>query len=86
MSHYVYILKCADGTYYTGYTTDVEKRIKAHNEGRGAKYTRSRIPCETVYTEVFEDKREAMRREWEIKNRFTRKEKEKLINTFSKVL
>jgi len=86
MSHYVYILKCADGTYYTGYTTDVEKRVKAHNEGRGAKYTRSRIPCETVYTEAFEDKREAMRREWEIKNRLTRKEKEKLINTFSKVL
>ena len=86
MSHYVYILKCADGTYYTGYTTNVEKRVKAHNEGRGAKYTRSRIPCETVYTEAFEDKREAMRREWEIKNRLTRKEKEKLINTFSKVL
>ena len=77
--HYCYILECADGTYYTGYTTDLEKRLKAHNEGNnGAKYTRSRRPCRLVFSEGFETKTEALSREWHVK-RLSRLEKEKLI-------
>ena len=76
--HYVYILRCADGTLYTGWTTDVEKRLETHNSGKGAKYTRSRRPVELVYTEEFEDKIEAQHREREIK-KLTREGKEKLI-------
>ena len=77
---YVYILRCADGTLYTGWTTDIERRLKEHNgEGPGAKYTRARRPCSLAYTETFDDKRSAMRREWEIKNRLSRTEKEALI-------
>lgn len=81
--YYIYILLCADNTYYTGFTTDVEKRLLEHNGGKGAKYTRGRTPCKLVYTESFEDKRSAMKREWEIKHSFTRKEKEELIRSKS---
>lgn len=77
--HYVYIVKCSDGTYYTGYTNDLEKRLLAHNAGKGAKYTRNRLPVEMVYFEEYEDKSEAMKREYAIK-RLTRKQKEKLIS------
>ena len=77
--HYTYMLKCKDNTYYTGYTCDLEKRLKAHNEGKGAKYTKGRGPVELVYYEKYEDKHTAMRREWEIK-RLSRREKEKMIN------
>lgn len=76
--NYTYILRCKDGTYYTGWTNHIEKRVKAHNQGKGAKYTRARRPVELVYYEIFETKEEAMRREWEIKQ-LSRKEKEKLI-------
>lgn len=76
--HYVYILRCADGTFYTGYTTDPERRTKVHNSGKGAKYTRSRRPVELIYTEEFDDKREAQRREYAIKQ-LTRTEKVELI-------
>ena len=76
--HYTYMLKCKDNTYYTGYTTDLEKRIKAHNEGKGAKYTRGRGPVELVYYEEHEEKTSAMRREWEIKQ-MSRREKETMI-------
>ena len=76
--HYVYILKCADNTFYTGYTTDPERRTKVHNSGKGAKYTRSRRPVELIYTEQFSDKREAQRREYAIKQ-MTRAEKENLL-------
>ena len=76
--NYTYILKCKDETLYTGWTNDIEKRLEAHNAGKGAKYTRSRRPVELVYLEQFETKEEAMRREWEIK-RMSRKEKEALI-------
>jgi len=80
---YTYILLCADGTYYTGWTTDLARREREHNRpGKGAKYTRSRIPCRIVYYESFDDKRDAMRREWEIKHRLTRAEKESLIRDF----
>ena len=73
--HYTYMLKCKDNTYYTGYTNDLEKRLKAHNEGKGAKYTRGRVPVELIYYEEYEDKHSAMRREWEIKQ-LSRSEKE----------
>ena len=77
--HYAYIVKCSDGTYYTGYTNDLEKRLLAHNAGKGAKYTRNRLPVEIVYFEEYEDKSEAMKREYAIK-RLTREQKEKLIS------
>ncbi len=80
MSYYVYILECADGTFYTGYSTDPGKRLKMHNAGKGAKYTRSRRPCSLVYTEVFEDKSAALSREWHIKHGLSHEEKMKMIN------
>lgn len=77
--NYTYIVKCSDGTYYTGWTNDIKKRVKAHNEGKGAKYTKPRRPVELAYYEAYETKEEAMRREWEIKQ-LSRKEKEELVN------
>lgn len=81
MSAYTYILKCSDGTFYTGWTNDLEKRLAAHNSGKGSKYTASRRPVEFVYTECFETKQEAMKREAEIK-KLTRAEKIELINKY----
>lgn len=78
--NYVYILRCADGSFYTGWTTDPERRAKVHNSGKGAKYTRSRRPVELIYYESFDDKIEAQRRECAIK-KLTRAEKEALIAT-----
>ncbi len=77
-NNFTYILKCADGSLYTGWTNDLPKRVAAHNAGTGAKYTRSRRPAELVYYEVFPTKEEAMRREYEIKH-MSREEKEALI-------
>lgn len=77
-ANYTYIVHCADGTYYTGWTNHLEKRIKAHNSGKGAKYTKSRRPVELVYYETFSTPEEAMSREWHIKH-LKRAEKEKLI-------
>lgn len=77
--NYTYIVRCNDGTYYTGWTNDIEKRLKTHNEGKGAKYTKTRRPVTLVYYEIFQTKEEAMRREWEIKQ-MKRGEKEKLFN------
>ena len=74
----VYILRCADGTLYTGSTNDVEKRLAAHNAGRGAKYTRARRPCALVYVEEAADKGAALRREAANK-RLTRTQKLRLI-------
>lgn len=79
MSHYVYVLECADGSLYTGYTTDLERRIGEHNDGTGAKYTRGRTPVELVYTERFESRSAAMSREYAIK-RLSRAEKETLVD------
>jgi len=78
MSYYVYILRCADNTLYTGWTTDLKARINAHNAGTGAKYTRGRGPVEMVYREELPDKSAAMQREWAIK-KLTRREKLALI-------
>ena len=75
--HYTYMLQCKDGTYYIGYTNDLKKRVKAHNEGKGAKYTKGRGPVELVYYEEYEEKSQAMRREWEMK-RLSRSQKEEL--------
>lgn len=79
--NYVYILECSDNTLYTGWTNDLEKRIKMHSSGKGAKYTRGRTPVKLLYYEIFEDKKEAMRREYKIK-RLTRLQKEALIKNF----
>lgn len=76
--NYTYVLQCSDGSFYTGWTNHLQKRLQAHNEGRGAKYTRGRRPVELVYQEEFETRQEAMRREAAIK-RMTRKEKEALV-------
>lgn len=79
-SHFVYILRCADGTLYTGYTTELPRRIEMHNTGKGAKYTRGRGPVALLYAEEGESRSWGMRREGEIKS-LTREEKEKLIRT-----
>lgn len=79
MEHcYVYILECCDGTYYTGWTNHLEQRIRTHNAGKGARYTRSRLPVQLVYYEELETKSCAMKREYEIKQ-LSRSEKQHLI-------
>ena len=77
---YVYILRCGDGTLYTGITDDIPRRLAAHRSGKGAKYTRGRGPLELVYQEQVPDKSAALRREMEIK-RLRRAEKEQLIKS-----
>lgn len=67
MNNVVYIVECADGTLYTGWTRDVAARIAAHNSGAGAKYTRGRLPVRLLYSETYSTKGEALRREHEIK-------------------
>lgn len=76
--NYTYIVECRDESLYTGWTTDLKRRITAHNAGKGAKYTKSRRPVRLVYWEEFETKEEAMRREYAIKH-MSRQEKKKLI-------
>ena len=76
--NFVYILRCSDGTLYSGWTNDLEARLKTHNAGKGAKYTRSRLPVELVYSEELESPSAAMRREYELKQ-LSRKEKLDLI-------
>ena len=80
--NYTYIVQCSDGTYYTGWTNDLEKRIKSHNAGTGAKYTRPRLPVTLVYYETFATKQEAMRREYAIKQ-LNRQQKDSLIRSFA---
>lgn len=77
--YYTYILECADGSLYTGITNDTEKRLKVHNSGKGAKYTRGRLPVTLIYREEANTKGEALTRESQIK-KLTREEKLKLIN------
>ena len=81
--NYTYIVECADGTWYTGWTNDLESRLKAHNSGSGAKYTRSRLPVRLIYYETFETKTEAQRREYAIKH-LSRAAKEKLVESHEK--
>lgn len=75
---WVYIMECADGTLYTGWTTDLVERLAAHNAGAGARYTRGRGPLRLVYQECCSDRSQALRRECEIK-RLTREQKQRLI-------
>lgn len=78
--NYTYILKCSDNTLYCGWTKELDKRVKAHNDGKGAKYTRSRRPVSLAYYEMFETKEEAMKREAAIK-KLSRKDKLKLLQS-----
>ena len=78
MSCYCYILECADGTYYTGWTVNPERRVAMHNKGRGARYTRTRGPVKLVYVEELPDRKSAMKREIAIKG-MKRGQKMKLI-------
>jgi len=78
-NYYAYILRCADGSFYCGYTDDPERRLKVHNAGNGGKYTRAKRPCTLVYTEGFLTKQEAMSREWHLK-RLSHREKEELCS------
>lgn len=80
-SWFVYMVRCSDGTLYTGATTDVKRRVLAHNTGRGARYTRSRLPVSLVYLEEAQDRSDALRREAAIK-RFHRPDKEDLVCEF----
>lgn len=77
--NYTYIIECADGSLYCGWTNDLDKRLADHNAGKGAKYTKPRLPVKLVYHEEFDTKEEAMSREWHIKQ-LGREEKLKLIN------
>lgn len=76
--NYVYILRCSDDTLYCGWTTDLKHRIAVHNAGTGAKYTKSRRPVELTYYEEYENRHDALSREWNIKH-MTREEKLELI-------
>lgn len=77
----VYILECKDGSLYTGITNDLDKRLKTHNDGNGAKYTRTRLPVVLKYFKIVEGKIEASKEEYNIKQ-LTRKQKQKLIRDF----
>ena len=83
MACYCYILKCADGTFYTGWTIDPERRVSQHNKGIGAKYTSTRRPVELVYLETHPNRREAMKRELAIK-KMKREQKRKLVEGIEK--
>ena len=85
MNNYTYILQCADGTYYCGWTNDIEKRLETHNAGKGGKYTRTRTPVRLVYLEKCESKEEAMSREWHIK-RLSKSEKTDLIGSENNIV
>ena len=79
MKYFVYIVACKNEELYTGYTNDIDKRVETHNSGKGAKYTKTRLPVKLVYSEQFENKSEALKREYKIKS-LSRIEKLKLIN------
>ncbi|MED1603462.1 GIY-YIG nuclease family protein [Alkalihalophilus marmarensis] len=78
MSHYVYILECSDHSWYTGYTTDVGRRLDMHSSGKGAKYTKGRGPFTLKYVQEFETKKEALQAEYAIK-KLSRKQKERYV-------
>ena len=80
--HYIYIVECNDGTLYTGYTVNLEKRISAHNEGKGAKYTRGRLPVILKYFEEYEIKNDALKREKKIQS-YRKDKKLEMIKSFT---
>jgi putative endonuclease len=75
---FLYVLECSDGSFYTGISNDLEKRIKEHNSGKGSKYARARLPVQLIYSEKIETKSQALKREIEVK-RLTRIQKEQLV-------
>ncbi len=79
-NYYIYILECCDGSYYTGYTTNVEKRLAVHQDGKGAKYTKGRLPLSLVYEESYQTKSEALKREYAIKQ-LTKSQKKLMIES-----
>lgn len=80
--YHVYMVRCADGTYYAGYTHDLEARLKQHNAGRGSKYVRWKRPAELVYAKVYRYYKRALLAEWDLK-RHTRKQKEALVRAYA---
>lgn len=82
MPYYCYILKCSDDTFYTGWSTNPERRLAQHNTGRGSRYTRSRLPVELVYLEKYSDRSSAMQREAAIK-RMSHTRKNELADNYS---
>lgn len=78
---YIYIVECADGTFYTGWTVNLKKRLLVHNQGRGSRYTRCRLPVRIVYFESLSTKSQALKREFEVK-KLTRREKKTLTQSF----
>ena len=82
---YIYIVECADGSYYTGWTVNLKKRLSVHNQGRGSRYTRCRLPVNMAYFEILSTKSQALKREFEIK-KLTRREKESLVRGFTQKL
>ena len=83
MPFYCYLLECSDGSYYCGWTTDLDKRVQVHSSGKGARYTRSRLPVKLVFSEEFDDRSSAMRREGEIKGK-SHGEKDALAVSFKR--
>lgn len=83
--NYTYLVRCSDNSLYAGWTNDIEKRLKAHNDGTGAKYTKSRRPVTLAYFETFETKSEAMKREAALK-KMTHRQKEKLAASFDNTI
>lgn len=79
--HYAYMLRCNDNSIYSEYTTDLDRRLEVYNSGKGAKYTRSRLPVKLEYFEEFSDKKDALKREREFK-KYSHTEKEKMIQNF----
>ncbi|HIX01466.1 MAG TPA: GIY-YIG nuclease family protein [Candidatus Ligilactobacillus excrementigallinarum] len=77
-NYYMYVLLCADGSFYGGYTTNIEKRLQTHNAGKGAKYTKNRRPVKLLYSERFDDKSQALKAEYAFKHQ-TRKAKENFL-------
>jgi len=75
---FLYVLECSDGSFYTGITTDLEKRIQEHRSGKGSKYVRAKLPAQLIYREQLETKSQALKREIEVK-RLTRIQKEQLV-------
>ena len=76
--HYFYVLECSDGSYYAGYTVDIERRLHNHNTGKGAKYTRGRTPVKLLYSEEFDSKSAALKMEIKFK-KFSKKKKQSYI-------
>ncbi|AOY76151.1 GIY-YIG nuclease family protein [Clostridium formicaceticum] len=81
---YTYILQCVDETFYIGWTTDLHNRLKVHNEGKGARYTRGRLPVKLVYWELHSNRSDAQKREVDLR-RLKRREKEDLVKSFQQV-